>query len=179
LGKFTTSSNIIKSTSNKSPQNSSQISPSSFPALLHPALFASGGVEWYKRLYIIIFIVVFLMNVNMLYYLFIHHYNDMTIDICDPINLFGLAAASRFDHFPDSSLILSPEKEQVERPLSTEWKVKTDVDGRLEIAMVSPVERNIGSLNEAAKSTGHTPLLSGREGWYRGKNGVEESIEMV
>jgi hypothetical protein len=119
------------------------------------------------------------MNVYMLYYLFLRHRNDMKIDICDPINLFGLAAASTFSHFPESSLILSPEKES-ERPLSTEWKIRSDEGGKMEIAQVSPIVDSDGrSPNDTARSTGFTPLLMG-SGWDRGKkNGAEESVEMV
>jgi hypothetical protein len=94
-------------------------------------LFASGGEEWYKHLYIIVFVLVFFMNCYMLWYLFYRHSNDLIVDICDPINLFGLAATSSFSHFPDSRLILSPKKEPRERPLSTEWKIRSDHDGRM------------------------------------------------
>lgn len=124
------------------------------------------------------------MNVYMLYYLFLRHRNDMTIDICDPINLFGLAAASTFSHFPESSLILSPKKEISERPLSTEWKIRSDEGGKMEIAQVISVvvdeEIGGGSPNDEGHDTGHTPLLASK-GWRGGggKHDVEESIEMV
>lgn len=98
----------------------------SFPVILTATLYASGGEEWYQRFYVIVLAVVFLMNCYVLYYLFLRHREDLRIDICDPMNLFGLAVASDFNHFPDSKLILSPKKDNSERPLSTEWKISCD-----------------------------------------------------
>jgi hypothetical protein len=162
------------------PQNFNQTSgyEQEFSAILEPALFASGGEEWYKRLYVIVFVLVFQMNCYMLWYLFYRHSNELMVDICDPINLFGLAAASTFSDFPDSNLILSPKKEPRESPLSAEWKIRSDHNGRMEIAQVNPVEETGGSPNDTVRSTGHTPLLVS-PGWNRGKHVREESIEMV
>jgi hypothetical protein len=133
---------------------------------------------WYKELYIIVFILVFLMNCHMMWYLFYRHRNELIVDICDPMNLFGLAATSTFSHFPDSKLILSPKKEPRERPLSTEWKIRSDCDGRMEIAPVSHVKESGGSPNNTVRSSGYTPLLLNPD-WGRGKHVREESVEMV
>jgi hypothetical protein len=147
-----------------------------FPAILDPALFASGGEKWYHRLYTIVFVLVFLMNVYMMWYLFFRHRNDLMIDICDPVNMFGLAASSTFGHFPNSDLILSPKKEPRKHPLSTEWKIRSDLNGRMEIAQVSSINETGGSPNDTVRSTGHTPLLvSGRN---KRNGAMNESMEM-
>jgi hypothetical protein len=94
------------------------------------------------------------------------------------MNLFGLAATSTFSHFPESKEILSPKKEPRERPLSTQWKVRSDHDGKMEIAPVAPVNEAGGSPNDTVRSSGHTPLLFS-PGWYRGKYVRKESVDMV
>jgi hypothetical protein len=149
-----------------------------FSVILAPALFASGAEIWYKQLYIIVFILVFLMNCYMMWYIFYRHHDDLVVDICDPMNLFGLAATSKFSHFPDSKLILSPKKEPKESPLSTEWKIRSDLDGKMEIAQVSPAKETGGSPNDTVRSSGYTPLLKS-PGWNRGRHVREESVEMV
>lgn len=115
----------------------------------------------------------------MLYYLFLRHGNDLKIDICDSMNLFGLAVASDFNQFPDSKLILSPKKEYSERPLSVEWKISCDPNKKMEIVQVSPVSGSGGSPNDVMRSSGFTPLLATKR-WSRGKGGQEEeTIEMA
>ncbi|QDS69120.1 hypothetical protein FKW77_010323 [Venturia effusa] len=150
----------------------------SFPAILTPTLYASGGDAWPKRLYLIVLVVVFLMNCYMLYYLFLRHRNDLKIDICDPMNLFGLAIASDFNQFPESKLILSPKKEKSERPLSTEWKILSDPNKKMEIVQVSPVCESGGSPNDAVRASGFTPLLTTKR-WSKDKGGTEDDVEMV
>jgi hypothetical protein len=145
---------------------------------LEPALFASGGNVWYQKLYIIIFVLAFLMNCYMLWYLFYRHSNELIVDICDPTNLFGIAAASTFNNFPDSKLILSPKKEPGKRPLSTEWKIRGDHDGRIQIAAISPIVETRGSPSDDVHSSGHTPLLM-KSGAKLRKHVRDESIEMA
>ena len=157
--------------------------PESFPAQLHPALFVSGGDAIYKKLYISVFLSVLLMNLFMLYYLLIQHFRDgLIVDICDPMNLFGLAASSSFGKFPESQLILSPRTATGAKtsPLSTEWKILNDDNGAISISEVGSIKFAGGTPNDAVEASGFTPLIV-REGRGRGRGrGVGEGeIEMV
>ncbi|OCK94764.1 uncharacterized protein K441DRAFT_677298 [Cenococcum geophilum 1.58] len=157
--------------------------PESFPAQLHPALFVSGGDAIYKKLYISVFLSVLLMNLLMLYYLLIQHFRDgLIVDICDPMNLFGLAASSSFGKFPESQLILSPRAATGAKtsPLSTEWKILNDDNGAISISEVGSIRSAGGTPNDAVEASGFTPLIV-REGRGRGRGrGVGEGeIEMV
>ncbi|KAE9980742.1 hypothetical protein EG328_012087 [Venturia inaequalis] len=157
---------------------SSTESLQSFPIILTATLYASGGKKWYQHFYVIVLAVVFLMNSYMLYYLFLRHRKDLKMDICDSMNLFGLAVASDFNNFPDSKLILSPKKENSERLRSIEWKISCDPNKKMEIVQVSPACKSGGSPNGTMHSSGFTPLLATKR-WSGGKAGEEENIEMV
>jgi len=109
---------------------------------LEAVLYVSGGENIYKQSYVIVFFVVFILNLFMFSYLFIRYYKrDLIVDICDPLNLFGLAVSLRFNEVLDGKEILSPEGPK-QRPLSTEWRIVSQ-GGKPEIHDVEEDDRDI------------------------------------
>jgi hypothetical protein len=140
-----------------------------FPVELKPFLYTSGGVNIYKQLFIVVFVIVFAMNIFMFWHLFIRWHNQgLIIDICDPMNLFGIALKGSFGNFIDSKEILSPEGPQM-RPLSTEWKILDD-KGKMVVKEVRDGGKSGGSPNDSTGGSGFTPLISPSE-WGRRRHG--------
>jgi hypothetical protein len=132
-----------------------------FPAVLKAVFYISGGVNIYKQCYLIVFALVFALNGFMFCYLFVRYRGrQLIIDICDPLNLFGLAVALQFNGVLNGKEILSPEGPE-SRPLSTMWKIVSH-DGRIGV-------ENIDEDTESVMPDDHSSvglLMSKKPGVY-------------